>query len=63
MFVYLIITTSVLILDYANGHGNLMNPPSRNSLWRFDKQAPINYDDNGLNCGGLDVNILLFFVI
>ena len=36
----------------VNGHGRLIDPPSRNAMWRFGYDTPPNYDDNGLNCGG-----------
>jgi hypothetical protein len=36
----------------VNAHGRLNNPPGRSSAWRFGYNTPINYDDNGLNCGG-----------
>ena len=37
----------------VQGHGYLIEPPSRNSAWRsgFDN-VPTNHDDNELNCGG-----------
>ena len=34
------------------GHGRLMDPPSRNSMWKVGFQNPANYNDNELNCGG-----------
>jgi len=44
---------------YARGHGRLMEPPSRSSLWRFREfdqySPPKNYDDNELFCGGFKV--------
>lgn len=36
-------------------HGRLMDPPNRSSLWRFGYDAPINYNDNELYCGGYTV--------
>ncbi|KAL4232934.1 hypothetical protein ACF0H5_007622 [Mactra antiquata] len=39
----------------VSGHGRLIEPPSRSSMWRFGFQTPINYDDNQLFCGGYDV--------
>ena len=40
-------------------HGRLMNPPMRNSIWRFPEFAkynpPTDYDDNQLYCGGFAV--------
>jgi hypothetical protein len=44
---------------FVTGHGRLMDPPSRGSLWRFPQFAeynpPKNYDDNQLFCGGFKV--------
>lgn len=37
------------------GHGRLMDPPSRSSLWRAGFNNPPNYDDNQLFCGGFSV--------
>ncbi|XP_033725514.1 uncharacterized protein LOC117315436 isoform X2 [Pecten maximus] len=43
----------------SQGHGRLLEPPSRSSMWRSLRggsqefpQAPINYNDNQLFCGG-----------
>ncbi|KAF4527854.1 hypothetical protein B566_EDAN016499 [Ephemera danica] len=36
----------------AGGHGRLMDPPARNSMWRFGFPNPVNYNDNELFCGG-----------
>lgn len=35
------------------GHGRLMDPPSRNSMWRFGFYNPVDVYDNELWCGGL----------
>lgn len=37
------------------GHGRLMDPPARNSMWRFGYPNAVNYDDNELFCGGYGV--------
>ncbi|XP_077291071.1 uncharacterized protein LOC143914655 [Arctopsyche grandis] len=37
------------------GHGRLMDPPSRNAMWRFGFPNPVNYNDNELFCGGYAV--------
>lgn len=34
------------------GHGRLLEPPSRSSMWRVGFKTPKNYNDNQLNCGG-----------
>ncbi|KAG8199107.1 hypothetical protein JTE90_016244 [Oedothorax gibbosus] len=36
-------------------HARLMEPPSRSSMWRNGYETPTNYDDNGLYCGGFQV--------
>ncbi|KAF5300926.1 hypothetical protein FQR65_LT09089 [Abscondita terminalis] len=37
------------------GHGMMINPPNRSSRWRTDPDAPINYNDNELFCGGFGI--------
>jgi len=32
-----------------------MNPPARNSMWRFGFGTPINYSDNEVFCGGVGI--------
>ncbi|KAJ8715291.1 hypothetical protein PYW08_005272 [Mythimna loreyi] len=44
--------TLACVVAYAHGHGRLMDPPNRGSIWRFGYNSPANYDDDGLNCGG-----------
>ena len=39
------------------GHGRLIDPPQRSSMWRFNFSTPENYNDNQLYCGGAGVNI------
>ncbi|GLV35907.1 uncharacterized protein CBL_09875 [Carabus blaptoides fortunei] len=39
----------------VEGHGRLMDPPARNSMWRFGFPNPVNYNDNELFCGGYAV--------
>ena len=34
------------------GHGRLLDPPSRNYMWRVGFRNPDNYNDNELNCEG-----------
>lgn len=45
---------------WIEGHGRLVEPPSRSSMWRYGFNTPINYDDNQLFCGGYDVRIYCF---
>ncbi|XP_043282677.1 uncharacterized protein [Venturia canescens] len=39
----------------VHGHGRLMDPPARNSMWRFGFPNPVNWNDNELYCGGYSV--------
>lgn len=36
----------------AEGHGRLIEPPSRASAWRYGFQTPPDYNDHELYCGG-----------
>ncbi|KAL4240458.1 hypothetical protein ACF0H5_001250 [Mactra antiquata] len=48
------LTIAFLVSD-ASGHGRLIDPPSRSSMWRYGFNNPPNYDDNQLYCGGVQV--------
>lgn len=41
-----------LVVSDVHGHARLMEPPARNSMWRFGFVNPINYNDNEVFCGG-----------
>jgi hypothetical protein len=47
---------TLAVISLVSGHGRLLDPPSRSSLWRFGEFAhrnpPQNLDDNELFCGG-----------
>lgn len=36
-----------------------MEPPSRNSMWRFGYPNPVDYNDNELFCGGHSGTMLI----
>ncbi|KAJ3649516.1 hypothetical protein Zmor_021256 [Zophobas morio] len=40
-------------LEEASGHGMMLDPPNRGSLWRFDWRQPAHYNDNEFFCGGV----------
>jgi hypothetical protein len=42
-----------LYFTCIHSHGRLMDPPARNSMWRFGFGTPINYSDNEVFCGGV----------
>ncbi|GFN75898.1 eukaryotic translation initiation factor 3 subunit a [Plakobranchus ocellatus] len=39
----------------VSASGRLVEPTMRSSLWRFDPDAPVNYNDYNLNCGGTQI--------
>lgn len=39
-------------INLSEAHGRLMDPPARNSMWRFGFINPVNYNDNEVFCGG-----------
>ncbi|CAH1185401.1 unnamed protein product [Phyllotreta striolata] len=45
-----LVISSVFIL--TDGHGRLIEPPSRASAWRYGFDTPHNYNDHELFCGG-----------
>lgn len=51
-FLLTLTVASLLLLSPARGHGRLLNPPSRSSMWRYGFPTPVNYQDNQLWCGG-----------
>ncbi|GAB1605442.1 uncharacterized protein LOC115222074 [Argonauta hians] len=48
---YFLCLSTVLVVVF--GHGRLLEPPSRTSMWRMGYRTPPDYDDNGHNCGGV----------
>ncbi|XP_065168104.1 uncharacterized protein [Atheta coriaria] len=54
MFKLLCVALTLVVLE-VSGHGMMLDPPNRSSLWRFDDEAPINYNDNENFCGGAGV--------
>lgn len=47
---------SLFLVAKVSGHGMMLEPPNRSSLWRFDPTAPPNYNDNQNYCGGAAVS-------
>ncbi|CAH1112436.1 unnamed protein product [Psylliodes chrysocephalus] len=46
-----LLVTSIFF-TLTNGHGRLIEPPSRASAWRYGFNTPHNYNDHELFCGG-----------
>ena len=53
--------TVLMMTSLVEGHGRLIEPPSRSSAWRFGFPTPINYDDNELFCGGFQVKLFFWY--
>lgn len=54
-----LLTWSLLTLTTrVSGHGRLLDPPSRSTMWRFGFKNPPNYNDHELFCGGLSRMVL-----
>ncbi|XP_013785525.1 uncharacterized protein LOC106469570 isoform X2 [Limulus polyphemus] len=43
-------------VDHSAGHGRLIDPPSRSSMWRYGFPTTPNYNDHELFCGGYQVH-------
>ena len=54
---FIIITILLLTLEvpYVLSHGRMMEPPARNTMWRFGFPVKPNYEDSELFCGGIKV--------
>lgn len=48
----LVTLVALTLVQRSEGHGFLITPPGRSSMWRKGFNVPRNYNDNGLRCGG-----------
>lgn len=54
-----VILAFAMLVSRVMGHGYLLDPPARNTAWRWDPaNYEPNYTDNELNCGGLSVRVI-----
>lgn len=53
----LLLFIASLVATMVNGHGRLVGPASRGSAWRQGFKTPVDYNDEGLYCGGYSVSI------
>lgn len=61
--VMLAVIVTIYSLDFVFGHGMLIDPPNRSSVWRFYPGFPINYNDNQNFCGGYSVSMHTLLVL
>lgn len=50
----LLLLVLLTLVALCNGHGRLIEPPSRASAWRYGFSTPPNYNDHELYCGGFN---------
>lgn len=41
------------MIQLVTSHGRMMEPPARNTMWRFGFPTRANYEDSELFCGGI----------
>ncbi|XP_025834194.1 uncharacterized protein LOC108744522 isoform X2 [Agrilus planipennis] len=52
MKAFIFVPLLCFLIPLADGHGRLIEPPSRASAWRYGFDTPHNYNDHELFCGG-----------
>jgi len=53
---YFILAVLLAILpSVVEGHGRLIEPAGRSTMWRYGFNTPVNFNDNQLFCGGFNV--------
>lgn len=52
----LILVFVVYLVKDISGHGMMLDPPGRSSMWRFNHSVTPNYRDNENFCGGAYVS-------
>ncbi|XP_064613004.1 uncharacterized protein LOC135476802 [Liolophura sinensis] len=50
--VFPVILWTLLFPSGTDGHGRLVDPPNRGTMWRFGFDNPPDFQDHELNCGG-----------
>ena len=53
-----VVLIMMVIMNMIDGHAKMTEPPMRSSMWRFGYDTPVNYNDNELFCGGIQVSTI-----
>ena len=53
------LTLLLFYVEVCYGHGRLISPPGRSTMWRYGYNTPVNTNDNQLSCGGFGVGLSL----
>ena len=60
LLLFSVVLLQLLQYDSVSGHGRLVEPPSRASMWRYGYDTKPDFHDNQLWCGGFAVCWLIF---
>ncbi|CAG2055378.1 unnamed protein product [Timema podura] len=52
VIMWVLVLVAMAVVAQVGGHGMVMDPVSRSSMWRMGFHTPVNYDDDGNFCGG-----------
>jgi len=55
LLVFSAVLLQPVLYDSVSGHGRLVEPPSRASMWRYGYATKPDFHDNQLWCGGFTV--------
>ena len=59
--ILVVVISLCCLLDGVRGHGRLVDPPSRATMWRYLQnefpEQPSDYNDNQGFCGGASVSV------
>lgn len=61
-FNLILVIVIVTLTSNVAGHGMLLDPPGRSSMWRAGFPTPTNYNDNSLFCGGFSVSNIIYLL-
>ncbi|CAB3239285.1 unnamed protein product [Arctia plantaginis] len=53
MMTWIGLLTFACVMAYVHSHGHLMMPPNRASIWRLGYNVKPDFNDAGMNCGGI----------
>lgn len=54
-YIFVLCILTCIAVSTVYGHGRLINPPGRSTMWKYGFNTPVNTDDHQLSCGGFGV--------
>lgn len=58
----MVLPVFLFCFEYISGHGMMMDPINRSSIWRVNESFPHNYEDNQNFCGGFVVIFVFDYI-